>query len=284
MAKRDFYRLPDLSANALRLLRHLAVEDPDLDPDLRSNNELILNFYAQFLELKAQRDGSYSTTPEERERSKNLAIRLHENYLSNIEGTVAPIVESLREGCAEVLQDSEKRSYFYLFLGIQVFRTRKIRHEIRRVLRSGYGHLVGSFDAAEVEGVAMLYGQTFGQSVGGALILRAGEYRNLILKNQSGKSFICGDQPVVNVVAPKEGVADQMALFYPLSPTRAFLLLEKKVARRFAPVCSAMVQDLNLWTAAAAHECLIADSLEGLKEIERARPFEKPDMRRWLVL
>ena len=284
MAQRDFNRLPDLSMEALLLVDHLAVRDPELDPVLRSNNAMILNLYAQFLRLKAQRDGSDDTTPEERERLEKAAIRLHENYLGKIEGIVAPITDSLRSGCTEVLRDTENRFYFYLFLGLQLFRTRKMRREIKRILRANYRDVFDSFDAREAEGVAMLYGQTFGQSVGGALFLRSAEYRDLILENEAEEPLIAGDQPLVNILAPERGIPEEMALYYPLSPRMAFLLLEKRVARRVSPIYSEMVRDLNLCVAAAAHECLVGDSLKALKDIEKARPFEQPDMRRWLVI
>ena len=78
----------------------------------------------------------------------------------------------------------------------------------------------------------MLCAQIYGQTLGHSLYLRSDEYRNLILENEAGQSFITGDQPVLNLLAPEEGVPQELALYYPLSPRRAFLLLEKKVARR----------------------------------------------------
>ena len=210
MAQRDFYRLPDLSMDALVFVAQLVLQQED--PDLRSPNEKILNLYAEFLALKAQRDASDSTTPEERERLEKLAIRLHELYLSNLEGTVAPIADSLRDGSTAVLRDRENRYRLYLFLGLQVFRTKKLRGEIDRILRdrSLDGH---TFISPEAEGVAMLCAQIYGQTLGHSLYLRSDEYRSLILENEAEESFITGDQPVLNLLAPlSANVGDTAAI------------------------------------------------------------------------
>ena len=280
MAQRDFYRLPDLSMDALVFVAQLVRQQED--PDLRSPNETILNLYAQFLVLKAEVDGSASTPLEERERVERIAIRLHELYFSNLEGTVAPIVDSLRDGSTAVLRNRENRYRLYLFLGLQLLRTKKLRGQIDRILRdpSLGGH---RFASAEAEGIAMLCAQIYGQTIGHSLYLRSDEYRSLVLENEAEESFITGDQPLLNLLAPEEGVPQELALYYPLSPRRAFLLLEKKVARRFAAVCSEAVRDLNLCTAAAAHETFVGDSAGAIRNIEQARPFRPPDMRRWLV-
>lgn len=277
LAKRDFYRMPSLSKRAVEFLGQY-VEQTFVDPGARSHATSILHAYVSFSRTESCLDTFPWTSERTKEQMRHVARSVGEQYLGQIERQADAVVEELRQGRIASL-DSEVARDFFLLLGIQFFRTRRARAGIREAMKisvSDEGRLGNNVDRV----LAHIHGET----MGGLLYSRRAEYYGIALRNDTDRAFATGDQPVVNLLASSDGgLPEKTALYYPLSPCSAFLLLPKAVGRALRPMCGNMVRDLNICIADASREIVIGSSVEALERIESERPFRHPEMRAWIV-
>ena len=134
LAKRDFYRMPLLNERATEFLGQY-VEQVFVNPDVRTHAEKILQAYIRFSRPESFLGSSSLASECTKEKMRRAATSVAEQYLSQIESRADPIVEELRHDHITVL-DSEVACDFFLFLGIQFFRTRRTRVGIRQAMRN----------------------------------------------------------------------------------------------------------------------------------------------------
>ncbi len=123
LSARDFYRMPLLNERATEFLGQY-VEQVFVNPDVRTHAEKILQAYIRFSRTESFLGSSSLASECTKEKMRRAATSVAEQYLSQIESRADPIVEELRHDHITVL-DSEVACDFFLFLGIQFFRTRR---------------------------------------------------------------------------------------------------------------------------------------------------------------
>lgn len=98
----------------------------------------------------------------------------------------------------------------------------------------------------------------------------------ILVENTTSIPFVTADQPVINMAAgPRDLVTpEKFELYYPLSPTKAMLLLEP--ASDFTPLDSSVSESLaevyNLRIAAHSYRQVFSNSTSALQSIREHLP------------
>jgi Protein of unknown function (DUF4238) len=72
-------------------------------------------------------------------------------------------------------------------------------------------------------------------TMGGSFFVSRRQFKILLIDNHTSVPFITSDQPIINMLANPTGFAvpERVEFYYPLSPTRAMLYLEKDHPRSY---------------------------------------------------
>lgn len=102
-------------------------------------------------------------------------------------------------------------------------------------------------------------------------------YSLILLENGSNTPFITADQPIINIASKPNNDLDlptRFELYYPLSPTKAILLLEPGSDHEPSTtvVSETAARQYNLRLAAHANRQVLAASQTVLEEIRRELP------------
>jgi hypothetical protein len=100
------------------------------------------------------------------------------------------------------------------FISLQFSRTLKLRNGLQNMPAYVPGH--------DPSKTADILSQIFATNLGAALFRERKSYAIVFLENLTPTPFISGDQPVVNMLNPKE--TEDVELYYPVSPGLAILL------------------------------------------------------------
>jgi Protein of unknown function (DUF4238) len=158
---------------------------------------------------------------------------LAEQYHGGIEHSAHDIIDALRRENDDFYNDDDRCVNFLYFLSNQYFRTAKIHRAMSSFPRNVPGH-----DPRRTIGIeAFIYATNFGRE----LFRERKQARIIFLKNETPNPFIAGDQPVINMLDPKQ--TTDVELYYPLAPTLAVILT--KDSKRF-PLQRRRVSQLEL--------------------------------------
>lgn len=228
-AENYFYRLNEISPEDAEFVENLIIKD---SPEgLKESHRFLV--YAFTLPHIAKRkleermrlaEESGETLDEEAFR-KGMAlieqqiIELNENYHMSIENLFQPIIEYLKAGDLTFLEDNDNKYAFYFGLSVQYNRTNHIKGSRIEMKEKDFERYMR---------VANLLTHIMAVNVGRSLIGSHGRHTIALLDNASDVPFVTADQPVINISAnPKEFKPPaKFELYYPLSPTKAMMLLQ----------------------------------------------------------
>ena len=236
--------------------------DQTESPPLRALHEDLLNHFVAISETNEL----LKCHPEAKEIDKafvrNLVIEGEEQLQSLAESDFMPILELIRSQNTQILDSDDNSFRFLYFLSMQYFRTKKMRDQVATALHD----LVQSKRARKVANFFCYFAAI---NVAGTLFRDRQEFEIIYLKAPVGQKFISGDQPVVNVLAPKDGShPDHLVFFYPVTPELGMLLLPRhkqfqNLSTMFGP---ANLEELNGLIALNAQSTLIATSSDQLEK------------------
>lgn len=142
---------------------------------------------------------------------------LGEDLHGDMEQRGKPLLNSLREGKEIFLRnDDEMRMTFINFLCFQYFRTSKIRN--------GY-YAIPLELPHNREATWPIEAFIYATNLATSLYTQCRKYNIVIVDNCSGKPFITGDQPVINLLGLDDS---EVELFYPLTPRRAMIFTARR--------------------------------------------------------
>lgn len=217
--QRDFYRLRELTAADIELVKRLAI-DPSPE-HLRPFHSRLLNEFARIPALRGIVDAHPDASEEERQFLDEAVNNLEEELHSGAEGRGAPLIAAMLQGDTSFYQDSRLCADFLHFLALQNMRTKRVREV--HAERATSAKL--PIDTSRVWNVLT---HIFATNVGWSLFLDRRSYRLVLLDNPHPIPMITGDQPILNILGPEDGSPpDELAFYYPLSPTRAMVLTDK---------------------------------------------------------
>jgi len=137
---------------------------------------------------------------------------LGEGFHTGMEERGKPSIDALRSGDTDFyITDDDQTMSFIQFVCLQYFRTAKMRDAMIAIPLDVQHDMERTWPIE-----AFIYATNLGTS----LYADRRKYRIVILDNTSQTPFITGDQPVINILTKDH---KDIELYYPLTPTRAFL-------------------------------------------------------------
>jgi hypothetical protein len=194
-------------------------------------------------------------------------IELSENYHTSIEHLFQPILKDLKAGNLKFFEEQEKRFAFYYGLSVRYSRTNHIKACRREMSKEHFEHYLHLANVITHLGATNV----------GSNLMGARESQNVhILDNASDVPFVTADQPVINISArPKDfNPPAKFELYYPLSPTKAMMLLEPNSAHRpyGGSVSAIQAHHYNLLMAAHSFRQVYSNSNAELEAIKTELP------------
>jgi len=264
-SENHFYRLHELSPEDVEFIRAVAINDspPVLKP---LHEELVRTFTLPYL-AKKNLETAGLAAPKTMAEIGRMIAELNENYHTSIENVFKPYLHSMFAGDLSFLEDPEKASMFYYGLAVQYLRT---------------NHIKGTKLALPPERVAYYFKlanalvHILAKNLGFNMYARREQYTIMLLDNPTEVPFVTADQPVINMAGnpTDSNPVQRFELYYPLSPTKAFLLLEP--SSDFLPAGSTVSADLthlyNLRMAAYSYQQVFSNSPAELEAIRAKLP------------
>jgi hypothetical protein len=216
-AENYFYRLRELSPQDVDFLREAIIRD---SPEgLRaSHEEVVRAFTAPYLAKRKLETLGLATSKAMAEIDR-IIVEINENLHTSIEEGFQPHLAAMISGSLSFLNDAKEAAAFYKGLAVQYARTNHIKQtrlvmapeRFERYLRiaNPLVHIVAT-------------------NVGLSLYADRKRHTIMLLDNATAVPFITADQPVINIAAGPKDTAPpaKFELYYPLSPTKAMLLLD----------------------------------------------------------
>lgn len=276
-AENYFYRLNEISFEDAEFVKNLIIKDSPVG--LQESHRFLVYAFTLPHIAKRKLEERIRTAEESREILDEEAIQearavidqqiieLNENYHTSIEELFLPILESMQAGDLSFLDDQQTRFAFYYGLSVQYARTNHIK---------GSRIVMKQEDLERYKRIANLLTHIMAVNVGHSLI---GNHQNqtiMLLDNTSEVSFVTADQPVINISAnPKEYKPPaKFELYYPLSPTKAVMLLEAESDHlpRDRSVTGEQAHLYNLHMAAHSFRQVYSNSQAELEAINAELP------------
>jgi hypothetical protein len=261
---KDFYTLKELSAADIEILYKLAIE-PSSSHLQKLNKGWIslLNSPFDFKRELEQRGINNST---ELNASFNKAIQnVQEDIHGKIEDIGAEYLASALNEDVNFFKDEIARVRFIYFLCIQYLRTNKMKSSVLDRI-----HRTPHIDMGKIWDVLILI---FATNLGWSFYEERASFRIVLLKNQSRKEFITGDQPVINICdikLEKTGIPDDIEFYYPISPKLAILVTKNFPSNLSEQIAleEGDVTKYNLMMIAESHSQIYAASEKTLMAYE----------------
>ena len=150
--------------------------------------------------------------------SDNTRKNALEDEYADMERRTIPLLQSLRNGFTDILDNQYNKIIFSIFVGMQYTRTPKCRK----------GKISGLPDGPfQVSDNFLFYWSYifFSDSIGSW----TSSSKISLLKNETKIPFVTGDQPVINIKSNYDNTpAKEIRLYYPISPKFALLFDEKE--------------------------------------------------------
>jgi hypothetical protein len=216
-AENYFYRLREISPNDVNFLREAIIKD---SPEaLKAAHERLVQAFTLPYLAKRKLEALGLATSEAMAEIDRMIIELNENLHTNIEEEFQPYLAAMISGDLSFLEDARKAAVFYNGLAVQYARTNHIK-KIRLIMDPERSALY--------QRIANPLVHILATNVGLSLYADRKRHTILLLDNVTGVPFVTADQPVINIAAGPKDTAPpaRFELYYPLSPTKAMLLLE----------------------------------------------------------
>jgi hypothetical protein len=191
----------------------------------------------------------------------------NENLHTTIEESFQPYLENLRRGDLTFLSTDADAVLFYRGLGVQYMRTNHRRRI--ELMMTAEGKVL-------YERTANVLTHIFAVNIGYSLFNDHPRLKLVLMENRTDVPFVTADQPVINIAAKLKdtGAPDKFEGYYPISPTKALLILEPD--SQFlpkSPMVSAMEAHFwNLRIASRAYRQIFAQSSEQLEIVKADLP------------
>ncbi len=207
---RDFYRLKPISKKEYKLIEYFVGL---MDESCRENFRELMDYMASIYNIcenQRIRENRDAFTEEEDIHINNA----FENFYAHIEGMAVPCLKELRDGKADFYMVPEQSLKFLLFLSLQYNRTEKAKTNTLSAIQAHFHNVYNIISIA----IAFRLSYT----------MFTDRWMITILKNNTDKEFITGDQPIINLIQPKSMEEEYRGtiFYYPISPKYAILLSE----------------------------------------------------------
>lgn len=244
-AENHFYRLRELREVDVQLIRRLAVDDsPEF---LKPYHERLISWFALPHGMRKKLEESGKARPELLGPVDRLIQEMSEDLHTTIEDEFKPCLESMRRGDVSFYSDPKKIGKFFVGIAAQYLRT-DLAKNARRI-----------WTAKELEAferISNVLVHIYAVNLGHNLFVQRERYKIIILENCTEVPFVTGDQPVINIAARPADTnpPEKFELYYPVSPTRAMLLVEPS-SEHFPPDSRVSAMNVHIYNSHMAAHC-----------------------------
>jgi hypothetical protein len=262
----NFYRLEELSEKDQTLLAEFITRLPyAVDVNLRFLKEFTKPHRVQrklrLLDPSLVIDGT--TIASRLETIDGMISNFVEDYHAGIENSFRPFLASMLNDDLSFYDDPKQVHIFLYGLMVQFVRTLRPREII--------GSSVGPFDNPDA--VWNLMHHMIAASTGASFFLDRKQYKLVLIHNRTIVPFVTSDQPIINFHADPTGLAPpaSMEFYYPLSPAKAMLFLNKDNAL-YSSSSTVSVQEArtyNRLVAAHSRQQVFANSKRSLEILQQ---------------
>ncbi|RMA59362.1 uncharacterized protein DUF4238 [Acidovorax sp. 100] len=222
----DFYKLNTLTAGDIALLERLIESSPQQS---RAALENFVRMFSVEHRPRSTSDGIASGIGSEAAVRKDQ-IQAEEDYHARVEARALKTLNALRSGDIQILPDGSELLHFCYFLAVQMFRTKGLKERVLSRMKM--------MDESEylTSNSWNIQSHIYAANVGFSIYAARASAPVRVVRNNTDRPFITGDQPVVNLYGKGDGLPPiHMAIYYPISP-------------RFAVFIDDIDQPLNLHT------------------------------------
>jgi Protein of unknown function (DUF4238) len=268
-----FYRLKDLIGDDISFITKIAI-DGSAEHLKRLHHGLVENF-TLITRLKTHLQEIQHNDPATTQLIEKLSVEFGESINTGIEnGLQAPLAAMLVGDTTFIADDKQATEFFYA-LAHQYMRTKRMKESVLgRELRP-------PLDQQFVGRAWNVLSHILAVNLGWSFFEERKRSKIVLLNNPSTTPFITADQPVINLRGSDKSGDDPpeaMDLFFPLSPTKAMLLLEPKsdYALSSPDLSANEVQEFNLRIVRNAHAQIYSNSHSYLETIRAESGFVTP--------
>jgi hypothetical protein len=261
--EKHFYRLPELVAQDYRLIDLIVLRGAGVTKKLHENFLGAILGPIRYFE-------KYRQTAHDKEAVEKVLSFLRtnslENYHNHIENEFLPLLDRvLADDISFFHGGPEDCLPFFMFMCVQMMRTKGVKVRVVEILRAKNG-----LDASRIWDLlaVMLATNSCGH------LYRERHKRQLALvHNETGKEFITGDQPVINLLNHHKP-DEQLSMYYPVSPALALVLSEVNQVPLFSTETLTVehVAELNRRVFEASHAQVFARSARSLLPFATSAP------------
>ena len=260
-----FYRLQDLTVEDISRIKQIAI-DPS-PAHLRSYHQNLLASFNFISRLKDKLASMQHDDPEITRELERVSVEFEEALNTSIETGLQKPLQAMLSGDTRFIDDDDQAMGFFYALAHQYMRTKRIKEAL---LASA---LRPPLDQDFARRVWNVLSHIFAANVAWSLFAERKHSKLLLLDNQSTTPFITGDQPVINLKSEDQDSdvpVEELALYFPLSPTKAMLLLEPNSSYTVAStsLSAEQVHAYNLRIARNAYNQVYSHSKAYLEEIQ----------------
>ena len=264
-AENHFYRLRELNDKDVRLIRELAIAD---SPErLKAVHEQLVWSFSLPHSTRKKLQASGHATPELLASVDNVIAEMNENLHTSIEEDFKPFLDSMRAGDLSFYSERPSAAVFFRGIAAQYLRTNQMK-KARTIWKAN------EFEA--FERIANVLVHIYAINLGHSLYADRERYKISLLDNATEVPFVTADQPVINIASnPKETKPpDKFELYYPLSATRAMLLVEpaSKHLPNSSSVTPMSAHLYNLHMGAHSHQQIFASTPQELDSLRSELP------------
>jgi hypothetical protein len=256
--ERFFYRSYPLTDEEREFVPKVMIEVEGTPEPLKKTLQSFLDTYCLAHKVRATLKPSART----REHEEALDVLIEtgaENWLAAIEDEFLPFLKQLQEGKTDFYHDYKAAIVFITGLCVQSARTKQVREAALRVMGP---EIRGRNTLHMLSAISLLLPIRLSHN----LVLDRKSFKVEIIENESDTPFITTDQPVINLhgdANPELKPPERLEFFYPVSPKRAMVFLEKETSIPLR-VSAVSVDHYNVRMAQHSHEQIFSDSREYL--------------------
>lgn len=214
----DFYKLNTLTAGDIALLERWIEMSP---PQSRATLENFVRMFSVEHRPRSTSDVIASGVDPEAAVRKDQ-VQAEEDYHARVEARALKTLNALRSGGIPILPDGPELLHFCYFLAVQMFRTKGLKERVlsRMKMMDESGFLTpNSWN---------IQSHIYAANLGFSIFAARASAPVRVLRNNTDRLFITGDQPVVNLYGKGDGLPlTHMAIYYPISPKFAVFIDDK---------------------------------------------------------
>jgi hypothetical protein len=258
-----FYRLQELTDEDLAIIGRFIDESPE--PARETYRQIVRIHMAPFIAKRLLEEEGGS--PEQFEVVEKLIREINEDLHTAVEDNFNPLITRMLSDDLSFLDHTDTRAQLYGGLNVQYTRTKFIRGTMDAMPRERFDQYMRMSNLLVI---------ILALNVGASMFGDAHKRIPYLLENKTIVPFVTGDQPIINLAANPTNTdpVDRFELYYPLSPTRALLLLEPN--SQFTPKCLGLSERdarwFNLRIASNSYRQVYSNSKEELEALNAQLP------------